>query len=149
MSTITIRWQRLVDAGATCPRCADTGDGVREAADLLTTALSALGVRVRLDEVVIDPADFAAAPLASNLIVINGRSLEDWLGGTSGQSECCDVCGPNDCRTVEVDGSSYEAIPATLVVRAGLLAASEALGEPEPATPTSRLLTLTDANACC
>ncbi|MDI9627737.1 MAG: DUF2703 domain-containing protein [Acidobacteriota bacterium] len=67
-------------------------------------------------------------PLESNQILLNGRTLEQWLGGQTGQSQCCDVCGPNDCRTVSVDGVSYESIPAELIVRAGLLAAAEQLG---------------------
>ncbi|MBE0504744.1 MAG: DUF2703 domain-containing protein [Desulfuromonadales bacterium] len=36
--------------------------------------------------------------------MINGKLLEEWIGGQTRQSQCCDVCGPNDCRTMAVDG---------------------------------------------
>lgn len=40
MTDLTIAWQRLVDAGQTCPRCGDTGSEVRTAAATLTAALA-------------------------------------------------------------------------------------------------------------
>lgn len=124
MKTLTIQWQRLVEGGETCPRCGDTGTEVRKAAADLGKALSPLGIVVVLEEVEISLAEFNRQPLESNRILLDGRPLEDWLGGESGQSPCCDVCGPNDCRTVTVDGQSYEAIPSDLIVRTGLLAAA-------------------------
>ena len=135
MKTMTIRWQRLVDSGRTCPRCGDTAQEVRQAAAALTAALAPLGIAVHLEEGVIEPAEFERAPLESNRILIDGRSLEEWLGGDTGQSPCCEVCGPNDCRTVTVDGTSYDVIPADLVIRAGLLAATAHLATPAPPVP--------------
>lgn len=138
MKELTIRWQRLVEGGRTCPRCGETGDEVRIAKATLTAALAPLGIAVRLDEVVISLEEFERAPLESNSILLQDRTVEDWLGGRTGQSVCCDVCGPHGCRTVTVDGTDYETVPAELIVRAGLLAASELLApsaasaEPEP-----------------
>lgn len=131
MTTLTISWQRLVDSGKTCPRCGDTGEEVRQAAATLTSVLAPLGIAVTFRDSAISLADFEKAPLESNRVVINGRSVEDWLGGDTGQSPCCDVCGPNECRTVTVDGTSYETVPADLVIRAGLLAANALLAAPE------------------
>lgn len=131
MKELTIHWQRLVEQGETCPRCGDTGAQVRTAAATLTAALAPLGITVRLEEGSLSMEQFESAPLESNRILVQGRPVEDWLGGQIGQSECCDVCGPNDCRTVTVDGTDYESIPADLVVRAGLMAASELLAAPE------------------
>jgi hypothetical protein len=37
------------------------------------------------------------------------------------------VCGDNECRTVEVGGDTFEAIPETLIVKAGLAAAATLL----------------------
>lgn len=73
--------------------------------------------------------EFKQDTLRSNEIWIGDRLLEDWLGATTGQSECCDVCGPNDCRTVILAGESHEVISAELIVKAGLLAAAELLGK--------------------
>ena len=74
--------------------------------------------------------------MRSNRILIEGRSLEDWLGGEVGQSPCGSCCAEIgeevECRTVKVDGTTYEVIPAELIVRAGLQAASELVQAPPP-----------------
>lgn len=131
MRELRIGWQRLVDSGVTCPRCAGTGEEVCSATATLTAALAPLGTAVRLDQEVVPLTRFTEAPLESNRILIDGRTLEDWLGGETGQGPCCDVCGSNDCRTVTVDGVVYEAIPADLIVRAGPLASIRLLAEPD------------------
>ena len=55
-----------------------------------------------------------------------------WRAAT-GSSPCCNECGDNECRTVEVDGQVHEAIPQELLVRAGLIAASRMLDPTLPA----------------
>lgn len=134
MKTLTIRWQRLVDDGKTCPRCSDTGEEVRKAADLLGRALEPLDIGVVLEEGEIGPQEFKQQPLESNRITIGGRAIEEWLAGATGQSPCCDVCGPNECRTLTVGGRSFEKIPAELIIKAGMLAAA-GLTAPTPAQP--------------
>jgi hypothetical protein len=37
------------------------------------------------------------------------------------------VCGDAPCRTVEVDGTTYEAIPERLLVKAAMVAAASLL----------------------
>ena len=91
---LQIDWQRLVESGQTCPRCMQTGDQVRQAAQTLDAALSPVGIPVRLTESAIALARFQLAPLESNRILPNDRTLEQWLGGQTGHSQCCDVCGP-------------------------------------------------------
>lgn len=153
MTELSIVWQRLVDAGQTCPRCGDTGDEVRTAAATLTAALAPLGLTVRLNEGTISLAQFEQAPLESNRILIAGRPVEEWLGGATGQSPCCDVCGPNDCRTITVDDTTYETVPADLITRAGLLAAADLLAQPSAShdhpccDPTQQ--TTGTAQPCC
>ena len=39
------------------------------------------------------------------------RSLEDWVGAHASESTCCSVCGNSDCRTLNLDGATYEAVP--------------------------------------
>lgn len=58
MKTLTIRWQRLVAGGETCPRCEGTGEEVRKAAGVLGRALEPLGIEVVLDEAEIELPDF-------------------------------------------------------------------------------------------
>lgn len=132
MKTLTIKWQRLVNGGQTCPRCGDTGKEVRKAAATLAKSLAPLGLKVALKEVKISQAAFERQPLESNRILLNGRPLEEWLGAETGQSPCCGVCGPNDCRTVTVDGESHETVPAKFIVRAGLMAAAGWTPEAKP-----------------
>ena len=138
MKELAITWQRLIDStGSTCPRCAGTHQQVQQAVDRLRAALEPLGVRPVLEMREIDPATFLQQPDQSNRIWVGGRPLEDWLGARSGSSQCCDACGDAECRTLEIDGTSHEVVPEALLVRAGLIAASQlfdpTLSSPEPA----------------
>jgi len=147
--TLKIRWKRLVDEhGRTCERCGATETAVVEAIGNLRRALSPLGIEVALEKESLAPIEFRNAPLESNRIWIAGEPLESWLSAATGQSRCCSTCGDADCRTVTVDDRTYEAIPADLIVRAGLLAGARLVaGEPAaccaPAEPAS------EEQRCC
>jgi hypothetical protein len=135
--TLTLRWQRLVDASDnTCPRCSSTEQEVTKAFNHLRTSLAPVGIQVALQTERLDEATFLKAPLESNRIWINERPLEDWLAAQAASSACTGCCEGADCRTVSVDGATYEAIPAVLIVRAGFLAAGETL-RGGSATPVS------------
>ena len=121
---LSIEWARLVSSGKTCPRCGSTGKGLGKAVSTLRRSLSPLGIKVVLKKRGISLPKFKRAPLASNRILVNGRPLEGWLGGKTGRSRCCSVCGPSKCRTVKAGGKTYESIPAKMIVRAGLAAAA-------------------------
>jgi hypothetical protein len=82
------------------------------------------GLDVALRKTAIDREVFKKDALQSNKITIAGKTLEEWLVATTGQSKCCDACGDAECRTVEYAGDTHEAIPAELIVRAGLKAAA-------------------------
>jgi len=128
--TLPIHWQRLVSPeGETCPRCAATGDEVQRAVLILTQALPPLGIQPELEITEIDASSFRANPAESNRIAIADRTIEDWLGGHTGGSRCCSVCGDADCRTVEVGGVSFETIPERLILKAALLASAALLDE--------------------
>ena len=128
MKTMIIEWQRLVnDAGQTCDRCADTGDSTEVAFAKLKRCLVEVDIDVVLRKHTLDQSAFSANPIESNQIKIDGKSLEQWLDGTTGQSICCGPCGDAECRTITVDGITHEAIPEDLILRAGLLAAAEKL----------------------
>ena len=126
MKTLKIKWQRLVnEQGETCVRCGITEGSVEEAAERLRKTVKALNIDVALEKVVIDPADFKEAPQESNRIWIDDKPLEDLLSATISKSQCGTACGDSECRTLEVDGESYEAISADLIVKAGLRASSD------------------------
>ncbi|MBK8463484.1 MAG: DUF2703 domain-containing protein [Nigerium sp.] len=129
---VTIRWQRLVgEQGGTCARCGDTGTEVQQAAAQLELALTPLGVTVTLEQRTIDADTFRSDVDASNRIWVNDRLLEDWLGAEVGASHCtfcCTEAGADvACRTLVHDGQTYETIPASLIVQAGLMAGAQAL----------------------
>jgi len=127
---LTIVWERLVEGGETCPRCGATEEELDKAAAQLEAALRPLGIAVVLEKKELTLEAFKGEPTASNRIWLNGRLMEDWLGGGSGASACCDVCGDEECRTVVVDGEEHEAVPAALIVRAGLAAAASLVPPP-------------------
>ncbi len=125
MKTLIIKWQRLLFEGETCPRCDSTGKEVDKAVSVLSQSLAPLGIEVKLEKTELSVSEFKKNPLQSNRIWIGKRPLEDWVEGKVDKSPCCDVCGPSECRTLEIEGKVYEAIPADVIVQAGLLAAAE------------------------
>lgn len=135
MKPLRIVWQRLVSAeGQTCDRCGATYDGLQRATAKLKAALSPLGVEATLETKEIDEGSFKADPSLSNRIWIADRPLEEWLAGTTGSSRCCSVCGDSECRTIEVGGTVFEAIPEELILKAALVAAAQMLA------PTNEVL---------
>lgn len=130
METMTIRWQRLVDKkGQTCERCGLTEKELQKAFQSLKESLSPIGITVTLKKEALDSATCAKDVSQSNRIWINERALEEWLSAEVGKS-LCSFCGGElgdkiECRTVTIDDQTYEEIPAELIIKAGLLAASK------------------------
>ncbi len=129
---LTIKWQRLVRNGETWSRCQGTGVEVQRAVDELNFRLAAFSIRVNLETAELDYATWQADPDQSNRIWVGGRPLEDWLDGRVGHSRCCSVCGEEDCRTLELEGQTFETIPAALIVQAGIMAAAQLISPPGP-----------------
>jgi len=133
MKTLIIEWQRLLDEKQnTCPRCSSTEQEVKKAVESLKQELAPHDIDVSLRKTAIDPEAFKKDALQSNKITIAGKTLEEWLEAQTGQSKCCDACGDADCRTVEYAGVTHEAVPADLIVKAGLAAASEIFNVKKP-----------------
>lgn len=125
MKKLIIRWQRLVQNNSTCPRCADTELEIEKAYVRLKQALKHFDIEVLLEKYELTETEFNKNPLISNLILINGKPLEAWLGAETGRSKCCSVCGDEECRTIQFKGNIYEVIPENLIIKACLIAASE------------------------
>ena len=123
-AALPIVWQRLVSGGETCPRCSSTQEAVEHAVATLTEVLRPLNIEPTIETVALDQDTFDQAPTESNRIWIAGRPLEEWVGAEVSGSQCCSVCGTNNCRTIEIDGATYEAVPEALIVKAGLAAAA-------------------------
>ncbi len=132
MKSLPIVWQRLVTPdGRTCVRCDATHQEVQRALAKLVDVLRPLDIQPTLETREIDEKSFKGNPSESNRLWIAGRPMEEWLGGKVGASQCCSVCGDSQCRTVEVEGTAFEAIPEKLFLKAALVAASQLL---EPTT---------------
>ena len=116
MKKLKITWQRLTTDSKTCPRCGSTEKELDKAVLILKKKLEA---RVTLEKAEIALDEFNKNPLESNRIFLNGKSLEELLDGTTGQSQCCSVCGDKNCRTLELNGKSHEVITADMIVGAG------------------------------
>ena len=136
MKSLPIVWQRLVSPdGKTCDRCAATYQEMQRAIARLKEALRPLGIEPTLEIREIDEKSFRANPAESNRIWIAGRPMEEWLGANVGKSRCCSVCGESECRTLELESRTFEAIPEELVVRAALVASSQLLDHTTKRSP--------------
>lgn len=152
MKNLTIKWQRLITdkSGKTCPRCSSTEQELEKAVRILKQSLAPVGIEVILQKKILAPAAFKKDVLESNRIWIAGKPLEEWLEADVGQSLCCEVCGNAECRTVEAGQTIYETIPAYLILKAGLAAASTMVAE-KPKKPFGKNPGLSKApsGTCC
>ena len=135
MKKLVIEWQRMLDEQKqTCPRCGSTEQEAEKAVQELNQLLNQSEIVVNLVKKAIDPVSFKKDVLQSNKILIAGKTLEEWVGAKTGQSKCCETCGDAECRTVEYADETHEAIPADLIVRAGLVAAARLFDVEMPQT---------------
>ena len=135
MKKLVIEWQRMLDEQKqTCPRCGSTEQEAEKAVQELNQLLNQSEIAVSLIKKAIDPVSFKKDVLQSNKILIAGKTLEEWVGAKTGQSKCCETCGDAECRTVEYADETHEAIPADLIVRAGLVAAARLFDVKMPQT---------------
>lgn len=143
-STLTITWQRLLSNGETCERCRATEKMVEKAVKQLKQSLPKLGVQVTLEKESLSENEFHSNPTQSNRILINGKKLETWIQAETGQSECCDVCGEEQCRTVIVDNKESEVVPSDLIMKASLKAASNLKSQSQSCCSEQK-----NASSCC
>ncbi|HEU4946960.1 MAG TPA: DUF2703 domain-containing protein [Kribbella sp.] len=132
MRSLPIVWQRLVNAkGQTCDRCAGTQDEVHQAVETLKQVLAPLGIEPQLEIAEVDEDTFRQSPGESNRIWLADKPMEHWLDASVGSSRCCSVCGESECRTIEVRGTTFEAIPKRLIIQAALVASADLLNDAE------------------
>lgn len=116
MKKITVEWRHLDVDGETCRRCDDTGNEVRTAVARLDAECRPKGVRVALREI-----RLAASELAeSNLILVNGRRLENLLPEASVSDSACSSCTELTgrearCRTLVRLDKVFETLPRALI----------------------------------
>jgi hypothetical protein len=137
------------EKGQTCDRCSSTEKATEEGAKTLRRVLKPLNIDVVLDKSAVSASDFTKDPLQSNRIWIGTKPIEDWLQAKVGKSQCCGACGDLECRTLTVDGRTYETIPPELIVKAGLLAGAQMIGG-QPSNPWNPIGEWSQGSgACC
>ncbi|MEW6648270.1 MAG: sigma-70 family RNA polymerase sigma factor [Pseudomonadota bacterium] len=116
MKKVTVEWRHLEVGGATCERCGDTGEEVRNAVAALNQECLPRNVWFELRDTPLSATELAQ----SNSLLIDGRPIEQLLPDTRvGRSDClsCGTLVGTDavCRTLEQDDTRYETIPARLI----------------------------------
>jgi len=116
MKKFEIEWRHLDKDGNTCERCADTGVAVRAVVEELFGELHASGWKVEFKEILLSEKEIPE----SNLILLNGIPIENILPKARKSENCCISCceilgTATQCRTIERDGRTYEAIPAAMI----------------------------------
>ncbi|MDP2758145.1 MAG: DUF2703 domain-containing protein [Desulfurivibrionaceae bacterium] len=116
MKTVMVEWRHLDKEGKTCDRCAETGQGVAELVQRLQVECRKKGVEILFREIKLTEANIEQ----SNLILINGRPIEDILPRTTASESSCCSCGEltgreESCRTIIRHGQVHEAIPQEFI----------------------------------
>ena len=119
MNVLEIECRHLEKDGKTCDRCSDTGETVRAAYTDLVKELNAKGWDVSLKETLLTDQEIPE----SNSIYLNDIAIEKLLPETRRSENCCASCGeilgaPTMCRTLERNGQTFEAIPASMILEA-------------------------------
>ncbi len=119
MKTVEIEWRRLVQDGATCERCGDTGALLEQLVERLNAECRPRGVAVKLETVALGSEHIEE----SNQIRIDGRLLEQLqpqiVVGQNDCPSCGDLLGhTQDCPTIDVGDEIHEVPPAWLIRRA-------------------------------
>ncbi len=119
MNRINIIWQRLVDEkGETCDRCNQTYLNLEKVLEKLTPLLKNLDIELFFEKKALTMDEFKKDPLSSNIILINGKKLENILDLKIGKSSCCGPCGDSECRTVIDEKGEKEEVEERLIIKA-------------------------------
>jgi hypothetical protein len=129
--TLVIRWQHTVCQNENpCERCINTPLEIQRAYKDLKASLTGLGIVVTFEEKKMKEHD--------DHIFINDHDITDLLEGETIRTACLncldDKGDPRTCNTLKLGDNTYEVIPAELIIKAGLVAASE-LVTPAPEPP--------------
>ncbi|MCP3666321.1 MAG: DUF2703 domain-containing protein [Gammaproteobacteria bacterium] len=120
MKQINIEWRHLEVDGNTCIRCNDTGNTLQQVIDQLNRECAPCGWEAVSQDTPLD----ASRIEESNGIWLNGQAIEellpDAIAGENHCQSCCDFTGnpQTQCRTIEIGGNAYEAIPESLIRKA-------------------------------
>jgi hypothetical protein len=117
--TVDIEWRHIDLDGGTCIRCSRTGKSLRQVIAGLEEELKPRGIELSFTETTLPEEKLPQ----SNLILVDGRPLEDILAGAEAGENYCSSCScltgrEAYCRTIHHDGETYEEIPGELIRKA-------------------------------
>jgi hypothetical protein len=119
---LEIEWKHFAVGNATCERCGNTGDALREAVEELRREFAPASVKINLTETLLDKTRMAE----SNEIRMNSMLIEDLLAAGVISTDC-PSCGTlagesTCCRAIGIDNELYEDIPVWAIKKAAYLA---------------------------
>ena len=123
MKNLHIEWKHYEKDGTTCERCGDTGQSLKQAFEKLRGELAERNIGLTFTETILPEQDIPE----SNSILFNDVPLESLIPGAKTSENHCRSCSEltgreTRCRTVEVGGALYEALPEALIRQAALQA---------------------------
>lgn len=120
MKTLEIEWRHLEKDGYTCIRCSDTGEALNEVISKIADECRPHGWDIIFKETKLTEKDVSE----SNLILFNGEPIESVLPEAKASESSCKSCSElisepsTSCRTLELEGKSYEGIPSSIIRQA-------------------------------
>jgi hypothetical protein len=120
MKILEIEWKHYDKEGNTCARCSDTGLVLQKIVAELVQQCRPCGWDIKFKVTKLTEKEISQ----SNIILLNGKPIEEILGNAvAGESHCptCSELTGNEstcCRTIKVNGKSYESIPSDLIRQA-------------------------------
>lgn len=118
MKELNIEWMHYDKEGETCTRCNNTGDNIKAVLETMSKDKTDKGIKINYKETILEAKDMPD----SNTVLINGKKLEDILNAKASENYChscsCLAGSGTNCRTIELNDKSYEAIPEELILGA-------------------------------
>jgi len=119
MKTLTIIWKHYDKDGDTCNRCGKTGETIRQVVSKLTPELA----RHDIDLVYQEKKLEKDAIDQSNIVLLNGIPIEQYVPDTRVQYTPCDSCScltgvDTSCRAVVRNGRVHEDVSREMLIEA-------------------------------
>lgn len=119
MRTLNIEWRHLDLGKGTCLRCSKTGKTLNQVITELKKELEPEKIKIIFKETKLSEKEIQQ----SNMIFINGKTLESILSGAKVAENYCSSCtcltgNETYCRTIHYNGKTYEEIPEELIRKA-------------------------------
>ena len=118
MKELKIEWKHYDKEGETCTRCNSTGNNIQKAIKVISRDSRFDKAKITFKETKLRAEEMPE----SNSVFINGEAIEDILRATASENYChscsCLAGAGTNCRTIELNGKSFEDIPENLILQA-------------------------------